>query len=85
MPGELATQIVNVPDGELFDMSVNGQSLISEITARSTGGNNPTKWHDEAVEALRTANLRKTVTQKLGDLKKAAKIDVDPAYQAKSK
>jgi len=35
--------------------------------------------------ALRTAKLRNVMSQKLGDLKKSSKIDIDAAYRPKSK
>ena len=84
-PAPVSSQIMKVPDGEMFNVSMGGQSFISQIKSRSSAVDDQSKWHDEALTALRTAKLRSVVSQKVDDLKKSSKIDIDAAYQPKSK
>lgn len=74
-------QIVALPNGEIFDLSTNGTTFIGTIVARAP---NPTPA-DQAVQAASDALLRgksgKTVSDKMTELRKAAKITYAPAYQ----
>ena len=64
---------MKVPDGEMFNVSMGGLSFISQIKSRASAADDQSKWHDEALNALRTAKLRTVVSQKLGDLKKSSR------------
>jgi peptidyl-prolyl cis-trans isomerase C len=74
-------QIVALPNGEIFDLSTNGTTFIGTIVARAP---NPTPA-DQAVQAASDALVRgksgKTVSDKVAELRKAAKITYAPAYQ----
>lgn len=74
-------QIAALPNGEIFDLSTNGSTFIGTIVARTP---NPTPA-DQAVQAASDALIRaksgKTVSDKVAELRKAAKVTYAPAYQ----
>ena len=74
-------QIAALPNGEVFDLSTGGATFIGTVVARAP---NPTPTA-EALQAAGDALVRgqsgKVVGGKLAELRKAAKIAYDPAYQ----
>jgi peptidyl-prolyl cis-trans isomerase C len=84
-PAPVARQIVKVPDGQMFNVSMGGESFISQIKSRASAAVDSSQWKEEAEAALRGAKLRTIVGQRLGELKKSSKIDIDAAYQSKAK
>ncbi|MEG3174726.1 hypothetical protein U1872_00675 [Sphingomonas sp. RB3P16] len=79
----VASQIINLRNGEVFDISTGGVSFISVITARSTAATQPAAWAATATEAIRRERSGKTLEASMAKLRKDAKIEYDPALKPK--
>lgn len=80
----IAKQIVALPDGEVFDLSTGGTSLISQIKGRTPAPADRATWSAQALEALRRQQVSKIISDRMGELRKTAKVDYDPAYKPKA-
>lgn len=74
-------QIVALPNGEIFDLSTNGSTFIGTIVARAPSPTPAAVAAQAASDALVQGKSGKTVSDKLADLRKAAKVSYAPAYQ----
>ena len=80
---EIAKQIVVLPNGELFDLSIAGQTFISAIKARQPITPPAGGWAPIATEAFARERVASMVGAKVEELRKTAKIQYDPAYKPK--
>lgn len=80
----IAKQIIALPDGEVFDLSAGGTSLISQIKGRTPAPADRATWSADALEALRRQEVGRVLSDRMGELRKAAKVDYDPAYKPKA-
>jgi peptidyl-prolyl cis-trans isomerase C len=74
-------QMTALPNGKLFDLSTGGVTFISAIVERASAATPPESWAGPATEALSRQRSGKTVNDALLKLRKAAKIEYDPAYK----
>lgn len=82
---QIATQIVALPPGTLFDISANGVSLISTIKSRAPIGGDPSSWTAIAANAVAQQTKLKAAGARLDELRKAAKVTVAPEYKLPEK
>ena len=80
---EIAKQIVVLPNGEVFDLSVGGVTFISKIKDRAAIATPQAGWAAEAAANLRRERLVKIASGKLQELRKKAHIEYAPAYRPK--
>lgn len=78
---QIASQIVSLPPGTLFDISANGVSLISTIKSRAPIGGDPSSWNAIAASAVAQDTKLKAASARLEELRKAAKVTVAPEYK----
>lgn len=78
---QVASQIVALPPGTLFDISANGVSLISTIKSRAPIGGDPATWNAVAASAVAQQAKLKAAAARLDELRKAAKVTVAPEYK----
>ena len=78
---QIATQIVSLAPGTLFDISANGVSLISTIKSRAPIGGDPSSWTAIAGNAVAQQTKLKAAGSRLDELRKAAKVTVAPEYK----
>jgi EpsD family peptidyl-prolyl cis-trans isomerase len=81
---EVGKQIVALANGQVFDLSANGTTFISQITGRSPAATSPDSWTAPAAEAMKRDRLAKALSTSLDKLRKAAKINYDPAFKPKA-
>jgi len=74
-------QIAALPNGEIFDLSTNGSTFIGTIVARAPSPTPSAQAAQAARDALVRGKSGKTVSDKVAELRKAAKISYAPAYQ----
>lgn len=77
----VAKQIVAVPDGQVFDLSINGITYISAITARTPAATPPASWTAPATAMLRREGGQKAAIDAMAKLHKDANIQYDPAFK----
>jgi len=81
----VASQVVALPEGALFDISGGGITLVSVVTARSPIPGNPENWRQQAADAVRVERVTRLVSGKVKDLRKTAKISIGAGYEPKGK
>lgn len=64
---QIASQIVSLPPGTLFDISANGVSLISTIKSRAPIGGDPSSWNAIAASAVAQDTKLKAASARLED------------------
>ena len=79
----VARQITVLRNGQVFDISTGGQTLISAITARSSAAVEPGAWSATATDAIKRERVMKSVEGSMAKLRKDAKIEYDPAFKPK--
>lgn len=80
---QVAKQIAALPNGQIFDLSANGVTFISAITARAPAATPPTSWTPQATAMLRNERSRKALVDAMAKLRADAKIEYDPAFRPK--
>jgi len=81
----IAKQIVVLPNGELFDLSADGTTTFSSVTARASAATPADSWTAPATEAVRRNVLDKTLQTALEKLRRSAKIRYDAPFQPPAK
>ncbi len=77
----IGKQITALPNGEIFDLSTNGATFIGTIVARTPNPTPANQAVPAASDALVRSKSGKTVSDKITELRKAAKVTYAPAYQ----
>lgn len=76
-----ARQIAALPDGQLFDLTINGTTFISAITGRTPVTVPAAAITPAATQLVARQQAAKTLGDAVGKLRQAAKITYDPAYK----
>lgn len=74
-------QIVALPNGEIFDLSTKGATFIGTIVARAPIPTPAAQATLAATDAMLRGKTGKSVSDKVAELRKAAKVTYAPAYQ----
>ncbi|WP_375401960.1 peptidyl-prolyl cis-trans isomerase [uncultured Sphingomonas sp.] len=80
----VARQIAALPNGQIFDLSANGGTFISAITARTPAAVPSAGWTQQATGMLRRERTQKTMVDAMAKLRADAKIEYDPAFKPKA-
>lgn len=80
----VARQIAALPNGQLFDLTVKGETFISAIVGREPTTTPPASWTQPATAMLQRERVQKAVIAQMAKLRSGAKITYDPAYQPKT-
>lgn len=83
-PG-VAKQIAALPDGEVFDLTMNGATYIAAITGRAPLPSTPANWNGLATAAVARSQVASRVETELAKLRKATPIQYDAAYRQAKK
>lgn len=78
---QVARQISALPNGQVFDLSANGTTFISAITARTAAATPANAWTTPATALLRRERTQKAVVDAMKKLRADAKIEYDPAFK----
>lgn len=74
-------QIAALPNGEIFDLSTGGNTFIGTVLGRTPNPTPTAEALQAAGDVLVRSQSGKAVGDKVAELRKAAKITYDPAYQ----
>ncbi len=77
----VARQVSALPDGQVFDLSVNGTTFISAITGRTNLTTPAGAWSQPAAATLRRERIQRTIADAMARMRAGAKIDYDPAFR----
>lgn len=77
----VARQVSALKNGEVFDLSVNGTTFISTITARTDVPTSSATWTAPAANLLKRERMQKTVADAMTKMRASAKIEYDPAFK----
>lgn len=80
----VAKQIAALPNGEIFDITSAGSTYISKIVGRTPIVAPPANWTGAAAALVARNQVAAKVEGELDKLRKATKIDYEPAYRPKS-
>jgi EpsD family peptidyl-prolyl cis-trans isomerase len=81
---EIAKQIVALPNGEVFDLTVNGDTYLATITGRNPLPSTPENWQRAAAAVVARDKVAAKVETELSKLRAKTKIEYDAAYRPKS-
>lgn len=79
----IARQIVALPVGQVFDLSVDGITFLNQIKARGPAPGNAEQWQLLARNILQRRNLETAAGDRLQKMRDAAKITIDDAYKVR--
>ncbi|WP_174284546.1 peptidylprolyl isomerase [Sphingomonas bacterium] len=77
----VSQQLTALPNGKLFDLTVNGVTYISTVIGRAPKVSPSSTWSAAAAGALQRERAQKTLTDEMAKLRAAAKIQYDPAFK----
>ncbi|WP_425228638.1 hypothetical protein [Sphingomonas sp.] len=77
----VARQIASLPNGQLFDLTVNGITFISAVVDRQPAATAPGTWNESATAMLQRERVQKALVAEMAKLRAATRITYDPAFQ----
>ena len=77
----VARQIVALPNGQLFDLTMNGVTFISAITGRTPAAAPSSSWSGPAAAAFQRERAQKALAEAMAKMRAGAKIQYDPAFK----
>lgn len=83
LESQVAKQIAALPNGRLFDLTVNGTTFISAIIDRQPVPGTPDSWAGPAAQMLQRERAAKAMVAEMAKLKAGTKVTYDPAFQPK--
>ena len=81
----VASQIVGLADGQIFDVTIGDSSVISVIVGRQPVPPNFNEWKALAKNYIEAKLFEKTAGEKLSNIKSLSRIVIDPMYRLQGK
>ena len=81
LESSVARQMTALPNGQLFDLTINGVTFISAITGRTPAAAPSSTWSAPATAAFQRERAQKALADAMAKMRASAKIQYDPAFK----
>lgn len=85
LESSVARQMTALPNGQPFDLTINGVTFISAITGRTPTVAPAANWTAPATAALQRERAQKALADAMTKMRASAKIQYDPAFKPATK